>query len=91
MKKIPIDELYDKYEPSVLQKLNFENINQIIDFLNNEKMSYIDEVLTDYLDLFLFPCEEFIQKFNKLKQKYGDDLVEKISENMNILEEMYYQ
>ena len=42
----------------------------------------------DYLDLFLIESEEFKQRFQKLKIKYGDHVVELIKDDLNLLEEL---
>jgi len=46
-------------------------------------------MLVDYLDLFVFPYGEFIKKFNNLCNKYGENTIYKIGDNMSMLEEMY--
>lgn len=83
-------EIEEKYEKEVLKNLDIHNINRIIEFLKEEKVTYIDELLTDYLDLFLIDSNDFKNRFYKLKEKYGNNLVEIISYNMNILEEMLF-
>ena len=63
-------------------------MNKIIEYLIKEKVDYIDELLIDYLDIFLIDIEEFKKRFNNLKAKYGNNLVELIRSNLNILEEL---
>ena len=82
-----IENLIEKFEISILTKIEKENFKKIITFLVEEKVDYIDELIENYLDLFIIDYDEFKMRFNKLKEYYGDNLVELISENMNILEE----
>ena len=82
-----IENLIEKFEISILTKIEKENFKKIITFLIEEKVDYIYELIENYLDLFIIDYDEFKMRFNKLKEYYGDNLVELISENMNILEE----
>lgn len=88
MQGIDIDEILEKFQLEVLTKIDEENMKNIITFLLNENVDYIDEIITNYIDLFLIDFEVFVQKFKILKNKYGKNLVQLISEDMNILEEL---
>ena len=81
------NEIFSKYENEFIKCLDKENIVKIVKFLQSEKVDYIDELLTNYLELFLIEYEEFKNKFIKLKNIYGNDLVEKIANDLTILEE----
>lgn len=87
MQNIDINELYDKYEPEIFQNLDEENVVKIINFLILEKVDFIDELFSDYLDLFRIDYNEFINRFNNLKEKYGNNLVKLISNDLSILDE----
>ncbi len=84
-----MENTYDKYETSVLKNIDMKNLDAIVEFLKGKNMDFIDELIIDYLDLFLIPYNEFVKKYNKLEEKYGENLVEKIGNDMNILEEFY--
>ena len=84
MKKIK-----DKYESSVFENLNRENFNKIVDFLVKEKCDFIDDLFCDYLDLFNFEYDEFVEKYYRLNEKYNGEYLKKSSEDMNLLEEFY--
>ena len=83
-----VEEILNKYEPSVLKNIDENNMNKIIEYLLAEKVDYIDELLMGYLDIFLIDIEEFKVRFNNLKTKYGNNLVTLIKEDLNILEEL---
>lgn len=78
-----------KYESSVYKNLDKDNIIKIINFLEKNNCAYIDELLEDYLDIFTFEYEDFVNKYNTLNKKYNNNLIEEISNDMNILEEFY--
>lgn len=82
-----LDEIFSKYENEFIKCLDKENIINIISFLQSENVDYIDELLTNYLELFLIEYEEFKNRFIKLKNIYGNDLVEKIADDLTILED----
>lgn len=83
-----VKEILNKYEPSILKNIKEENMNKIIEYLLTEKVDYIEELLIDYLDIFLIDIEEFKIRFNNLKTKYGNNVVQLIKEDLNILEEL---
>jgi len=84
-----IDDIIDTFEESVLLKLNGENIQRIVSYLKKEKIYFIEDIILQYVDLFVLPFEEFIEKFEKLKEKYSANFVEYLAYHLNILEEMY--
>lgn len=80
---------FDKYEASVYKNFDIENMNKIIEFLSDNGCDYINEILLNYLDLFLIKYDIFANKFNKLNIKYNNKLLEEVNNDMNILEEFY--
>lgn len=78
-----------KYESSVYNSLDKDNIIKIINFLEKNNCTYIDELLEDYLDIFTFEYDNFVNKYNMLNKKYSNNLIDEISNDMNILEEFY--
>jgi len=80
---------FTKYESDVIRNIDKDNMNKIIDFLSSKNCSYIGELLEDYLDIFTFDYEEFVSKFDLLNKKYNNNLIEEVSNDMNILEEFY--
>ena len=81
---------FSKYEDSVIKNIDKDNINKIISFLNTNGCDFVDELLEDYLDIFTFEYDDFINRYNKLNIKYNNDLINAIKSDMNILEEFYY-
>ena len=79
----------EKYEKYVFNEIEKENSMKIVKFLLDNKCDYVDELVEDYLDLFTFSYDEFVSKFNKLNEKYNNNLINEIKEDMNILEEFY--
>ena len=80
---------FNKFEDDVFKNIDIDNMSKIIKFLSDNGCNYIDELLSDYLDLFLIEYKEFIDKYNKLNIKYNNNFLEEASIDMNILEEFY--
>ena len=72
-----------KYENSVINNLDRDNAKKIVSFLISENCDYIEQLLEDYLDIFVFEYEDFVKKYN-------NNLINEIRDDMNILEEFYY-
>ncbi len=79
-----------KFENSVIKNLDKKNITKIVEFLAQHHCDYIEELFEDYLDIFTFDYNDFVNRFNVLNKKYNNNLIEEIREDMNILEEFYY-
>ena len=84
-----MDKILEKYSKSVIKNLDKENISKILLFLEKEKCDYIEDILEDYLDLFTFENEFFVNKYNNLNKKYENKFLELASADMNLLEEFY--
>ncbi|MBR3162437.1 MAG: hypothetical protein IKF19_06890 [Bacilli bacterium] len=82
--------LLDKYNDNVIKNIDKNNLKKIVKFLQENNCEYIDDILSDYLDLFMLNYEEFVNKYRALNNKYENKFLEKASENMNLLEEFYY-
>ena len=78
-----------KYEESVIKNLDKDNVDKILSFLSLSGCDYIEELLENYLDIFVFEYNEFVIRFNKLNDKYNHNLINEIKDDMNILEELY--
>lgn len=81
--------ILEKYEKSILNNINKENMYKIIQFLKLQNCDFIGDILEDYLDLFTFDYKEFVLKYNKLNDKYNNKFLEEVSFDMNKLEEFY--
>ena len=83
-------EIKDKFEESVINNIDKQNAHKILSFLVNEKCDFIEDIISDYLDLFTFDYEEFVNKYTKLNEKYNGEFLKEARANMDLLEEFYY-
>ena len=84
-----IEEIKKKYAKSLIKNLNRENFYKIINFLESNNCDFIEDIVSDYLDLFNIEYVEFVKRYNKLNEKYSNNFLQKASEDMNLLEEFY--
>lgn len=84
-----LEDIISKYEPDLIKNLNKDNMLKIIKFLIIEKCDFIEEIIENYLDLFVFNYHEFINKYHQLNNKYNHQFLELASLDMNKLEEFY--
>ena len=87
---IDINEIKAKFEKSVIENIDRENAHKILAFLVDEKCNFIEDIISDYFDLFTFEYNEFVDKYKELNNKYDGEFLEKASEDMNLLEEFYF-
>lgn len=84
-----MQDIFEKYNDSVIKNLNEENLKKIVSFLEENNCPCIEDIITDYLDLFTIEYDEFVRKYKILNEKYNHHFLEKVSEDMNLLEELY--
>lgn len=81
-----MNNLFNQYEKDLFLNLDKDNYKKILDFLYIEVPEYAEDIVTNYLDLFLINYEEFKDKYNKLKDKYSINF---LKEDISILEQIY--
>lgn len=81
-----MNNLFNQYEKDLFLNLDKDNYKKILDFLYIEVPEYTEDIVTNYLDLFLINYEDFKDKYNKLKDKYGINF---LKEDISILEQIY--
>ena len=85
-----MNDILEKYNLDVINKIDEENMIKIIKFLEQEKCLFIKDILEDYIDIFTINFNEFIDKYNKLNIKYNNEYLKLACEDMNKLEELFY-
>ena len=84
-----MEEIFKKYSDSVIKNIDKDNILKIVGFLKQENCEFIEELVEDYLDLFTIDFVEFATKYEQLNKKYNYNFLEKVSNDMNLLEEFF--
>ena len=81
--------LKENFNEDMIKELDMENVKIIIDYLLKNKVYYAKDLLLNSLDLFLLDSNIFIEKFENLKMKLGSNYVDKLGEDMSLIELMY--
>ena len=80
--------LYTIYNEEIISSLEEKNFLKIVRYLIENDINIIEEIIVSYLKLFLIEYDDFVQKFEFLKIKYGGNISNKISYDVQILEEI---
>lgn len=82
-----IKEIYgeDKLE---LFKGNIDIVSKNILYLKKIGIDETNELIESYAPIFLYDNNEFINKINLLIRKLGDNYIDKIYDNIGVLEEL---
>ncbi len=88
LKESQLDELKQTFDKNVLNQLNDYNVFNIISYLKMHNIYFIEDIIMQYLDLFLMEKEQFVKKFEMLKRKYSYQFIEMLEFHLDILEEM---
>ncbi len=81
--------IIETYDISLLNKLDTDNIRRIIEYLKDNNIDYIEDILSLYTDLLIMPAPEFIKKFEILKAKYNPNFINTLAYNLSLLESMW--
>ena len=87
--EIDIQVLKENFDEDLISQIDAENVAEITNYLLNNGVYYAKDLFLSSFDLFLLDKEEFIKKFEKLKQRLGDNFVDKLAEDSSLIEIMY--
>lgn len=86
---IDIKILKENFDEELISQIDADNIAKIFNYLNDNGIYYAKDLFLNSLDLFLYPSEIFIKKFEHLKDVLGIDYVDKLGEDSSLIEIMY--
>ncbi len=89
LNEIDIKILKENFDEDLIKQINPENISKIFAYLNSNGVYYFKDLFLNSLDLFLYPYDVFIKKFEHLKNVLGDEFVEKLGADSSLIEIMY--
>lgn len=79
--------LLDKYTNDYLDTIEYENFMKIYKYLKGKKVYFIDDLIIYYLDIFTLDVKIIEEVFNILNERYGDDYIYTIGDNLKILDD----
>ena len=87
--EIDIKILKENFSEDLIKQVDAENVYKILSYLNRNGVYYAKDLFLDSLDLFLYPCETFVKKFEHLKEVLGNEFVDKLGKDASLIEIMY--
>ena len=86
---IDIKILKENFDENIIGRLDSENVSKIYNYLINSGVYYAKDIFISQADLFLLDYEVFVLKFEKLKNKLGNDYVDMLGEDCSLIDVMY--
>lgn len=83
-----LEEIKNTYNESILNNLDDRNVEKITMYLKKNKIDFYVDIVKNYLEIFLLDYEEFKEKFEIIKNKYGENYFEILAFNLQIFEVM---
>ena len=87
--EIDIKILRENFDEDLIRQIDLDNVFKIFSYLVKNGVYYAKDLFLSSLDLFLYPSDVFIMKFEHLKKSLGDEFVDKLGEDMSLIEIMY--
>ena len=87
--EIDIKILKENFDENIIKQIDSDNVLKILKYLENNGIYYAKDLFLTSLDLFLYPLDDFIRKFEILKEKLGADFANKLGEDSSLIEIMY--
>lgn len=87
--EIDIKILKENFSEEDIKKMNIENVSKIFRYLSENDVYYAKDLFLSSFNLFLLPYDEFVKRFEILKQKLGNEYVDKLGEDSSLIEIMY--
>ncbi len=87
--KEALNNIIETYDNELLLKLDTNNIISIINYLKRNNIDYIEDILSLYTDLFILDVNDFINRFEILKNRYGKNFCDNLAYKLDILESMW--
>ena len=85
-----IIQLKETFDSEVLKKIDYANLIKCYEYLISEQVYFSKDILLEYLDLFLIDYGEFKNLFESLKRDLGSDYIEKLEQDISLLETYFY-
>ena len=86
---IDIKVLKENFDDEIISQLDNRNVNKIYNYLINLGVYYAKDIFISQADLFLMDYDLFVEKFEKLKQKLGEDYIDMLGEDCSLIDIMY--
>lgn len=76
----------ENYDYNYLEGLDEDNFKEIYKILKEYHFYYINDIILNYIEIFSLDKEEVEQKIKELKEKFGNNYVYLIGDDMRALD-----
>lgn len=76
----------ENYDYNYLEGLDEDNFKEIYKLLKEYHFYYINDIILNYIEIFSLDKEEVEQKIKELKEKFGNNYVYLIGDDMQALD-----
>ena len=83
-----IKNIVDTYDSELTKKIDENNLSKIYKYLLNNGIYFVKDLVVDYLDIFTNGYDEFVKKFEDLKNKLGSNYVEILENDSTLWESL---
>ena len=77
------------YDIQFLSSLNEEKFLKIYNLFKEYNFYFIEDIILNYLEIFLFEYDDILKGINLLKEKLGDNFVNIIGNDMEYLDLLF--
>lgn len=83
-----IKNIVDTFDEDIIKKVDIDNLFKIYKYLIDNGIYFARDLIVDYLDIFTLDYDEFVIKFEKLKNKLGSNYIEMLESDISKLEDL---
>ena len=87
--RIDLRILNENFDRDIINQLEMENVNKIYNYLIDNGIYYAKDIFISQVDLFLLDYEIFVEKFEKLKERLGNNYIDLLGEDCSLIDIMY--
>ena len=82
------EELLENYDKEVIDSIDKSNGKKVLEVLNKYNFYFLEDVILNYIDIFMMDAVDVEKGILRLRKKLGDDYLIKIGDDLSILDEI---
>ena len=82
------EELLENYDKEVIDSIDIDNGKKVLEILNKYNFYFIEDIILNYLEIFMIDAKKVEDGILKLKEKIGDNFQIKIGDDLSLLDEI---
>ncbi len=82
------EELLETYDTKLIESIDINNGKKILEILNKYDFYFIEDIILNYIEIFMMDASKVEEGILKLKDKLGDNYQMKIGDDLSLLTEI---